>query len=307
MGNADSKDMLGTFILVIGCTLWGISGTCGQYLFSEKGIQSGWLVMVRMFISGVILLAICLLRRDPSLIKIWKNKRDVVRFFIFTFCGFLVSQYSYLTAIYYSNASTATVLQEVNPALIILVVCIGGRRLPKKKELLCVALALTGTFLVATKGSFDSLALSSEGLFWGLMAAVGALLYSITAGNLANKYGSLTLTGYAMIIGGFVFGLLSGNYRIHVVIDMGTLLGMFGVIVLGSAAAYTMYVAGVGMCGPIKAGMLGTIEPVSATVFSYLLLKTQFTIYDIIGAIMILSVVFILNIDFGRLLKRLKM
>ena len=36
MGNADNKDRLGTLILVIGCTLWGISGTCGQYLFSEK-------------------------------------------------------------------------------------------------------------------------------------------------------------------------------------------------------------------------------------------------------------------------------
>ena len=176
MGNADNRDRLGTLILVIGCTLWGISGTCGQYLFSEKGIESGWLVMVRMFISGIVLVAICLIRKDSGLISIWKSRKDTIRLLIFTFCGFLVSQYSYLTAIYYSNASTATVLQEVSPALIIFVVCLGGKRLPHKKELICVLLALTGTFLVATKGRFDSLALSREGLFWGLMSAVGIVL-----------------------------------------------------------------------------------------------------------------------------------
>lgn len=301
MGNADNKDRLGTLILVIGCTLWGISGTCGQYLFSEKGIESGWLVMVRMFISGVVLVAICLIRKDSGLISIWKSRKDTIRLLIFTFCGFLVSQYSYLTAIYYSNASTATVLQEVSPALIIFVVCLSGRRLPHKKELICVLLALTGTFLVATKGRFDSLALSREGLFWGLMSAVGIVLYSMTAGDLTSKYGSLPVTGIAMLIGGFVFGLVSGNYKMQVAIDFETLMGLFGVIILGSACAYTMYIAGVGMCGPVKAGMLGTIEPVSATIFSFLFLKTELTVFDILGAIMILSVVFILNIDFRKL------
>ena len=46
--------------------------------------------------------------------------------------------------------------------------------------------------------------------------------------------------------------------------------------------------------------MIGTIEPVAATVFSYFWLKTEVTVVDIIGSAMILSIVFILNINFGK-------
>ena len=294
------KDKLGSIILIIGCTLWGLSGTCGQFLFSEKGIQSGWMVMVRMTVSGIILLAYCILTKNKSLTEIWKNKKDALRLIIFTFCGFLVSQYSYLTAIYYSSAGTATVLQEVGPAIIVFVVCIQTKKLPTKKQLLCVALALGGTFLVATKGDPGSWALSPKGLFWGLMSAVGIVLYSMTAGDLTVKYGNIPVVGYALLIGGIVFGLLSGNFRQAVVIDSSMILPIFGVVILGTTFAYTMYIMGVTMCGPIKASMIGTIEPVAATVFSYFWLKTEVTVVDIIGSAMILSIVFILNINFGK-------
>ena len=59
----------GAALSVIGSIFWAVSGTCGQYLFSEKGIESGWLVMVRMFISGIVLVAICLIRKDSGLIS----------------------------------------------------------------------------------------------------------------------------------------------------------------------------------------------------------------------------------------------
>ena len=294
---AAKRDRMGTVILIIGCTLWGLSGTCGQFLFSEKGIQSGWMVMVRMTVSGILLILYCALTGNRNLMEIWKNKKDALRLMIFTFCGFLVSQYSYLTAIYYSNAGTATVLQEVNPAIIVFVVCIKNKKLPTKKQVLCVALALMGTFLVATKGNISPLALSPEGLFWGLMSAVGIVLYSMTAGDLTVKYGNLPVVGYAFLIGGIVFGLISGNYRLQVAIDGSMLMPILGVVILGTAFAYTMYIIGVTMCGPVKASMIGTIEPVAATVFSYLWLKTEVTAVDTIGSAMILSIVFILNIN----------
>ena len=44
------------FSLLAGAS-WGFSGTVGQYLFTEKQMDSGWLTVVRMLASGVILLA----------------------------------------------------------------------------------------------------------------------------------------------------------------------------------------------------------------------------------------------------------
>ena len=100
------------------------------------------------------------------------------------------------------------------------------------------------------------------------MSAVGIVLYSMTAGDLTVKYGNIPVVGYAFLIGGIVFGLLSGNFRQAVVIDSSMILPIFGVVIIGTTFAYTMYIMGVTMCGPIKASMIGTIEPVAATVFS---------------------------------------
>ena len=40
-----------------GGTCWGFSGCCGQYLFEQKGIEAPWLVAVRLFFAGIILVA----------------------------------------------------------------------------------------------------------------------------------------------------------------------------------------------------------------------------------------------------------
>ena len=74
-------------------------------------------------------------------------------------------QYSYMTAIYYSNSSTAAILQYLNPIFIMFYTCLVCKRLPYKKELLCVALAFEGTFIHATHGNIHEMVLSFEGLF----------------------------------------------------------------------------------------------------------------------------------------------
>ena len=290
------RERRGTLILIIGCMFWGLSGTCGQYLFSYKGIESGWLVMARTIISGLVLSAVCLVRRDRNYLEIWKNKGDILRLLIFSFFGLLLSQYSYLTAIYYTNAGTATILQQVSPVIIIAVLCIRQRRLPQKKEIICIMLALAGSYLIATKGNPASLALSPWGLFWGFMSAVGVVTYSFTSQKLVGKYGSIPVTAQGMLISGIVFALISGQYRVRVEIDIQMIFPLFGVIILGTVLAYTMFMAGVSRCGPFKAAVLGTIEPVSAVVFSCVWMKTQITVYDITGGVMILSLVIIQNL-----------
>lgn len=283
----------GLVILILGCIFWGLSGTCGQYLFTYKGISSPWLVMVRTLVSGVLLSLLCLIRKDKNYLKIWTDKGDILRLLLFSFCGLLLSQYSYLSAIYYTNAGTATIIQEVSPVFIILILCIQQRRLPEMREIICVALALAGTFLIATKGNPSSLALSGRGLFWGLMSAVGVVTYSLTSQRLVRRYGSIPVTAWGMLIAGVGYTLVSRQYKTTVNFDVQMVLPLLGVVVLGTVCAYTMFVYGVGKCGPFKASVLGTLEPVSAVVFSYIWLKTEVTVYDIIGGILILSLVII--------------
>ena len=46
----------GAFLAITGSLLWGIMGVACQYLLQDKGISAIWLVNMRMFFAGIILL-----------------------------------------------------------------------------------------------------------------------------------------------------------------------------------------------------------------------------------------------------------
>ncbi len=295
MEDKRGKQTKGIVCTLLGGICWGFSGTCGQYLFTYKNIEAGWLTMVRMILAGLILISICIAKKDKNLVEIWKNKRDILRLLAFSLCGILVSQYTYLTAIYYSNAGTATVLQYLNPIMIMLLVCFATRKLPNKIEATCIVLSVAGTFLIATHGNINTLSISPQGLFWGILSAVGAVLYSLIPGKIVLRWGTMLVTGYAMLIGGISFGILSGYWKKEITYDMGTILGVLAITIIGTAMAYTLYMKGISEVGAVKASMLASVEPVAATLFSIVWMKTPFAFIDLIGFVLILTTVFLLS------------
>ena len=141
---SSEKQMISGFLFALsGGFLWGLSGTCGQYLFTFEDLISEWLTVTRMLFSGIILLGVSAISHREEMTAVWKNKKDAIRLVLFAILGLTNCQYMYLTAIAYSNAGTATVLQYLGPALIMIISCVMGRRLPSKKELGAILLAIT--------------------------------------------------------------------------------------------------------------------------------------------------------------------
>lgn len=46
----------GIILTLLGGTLWGFCGSCGQYLFQYKEVTSGWLVPFRLTFAGLLIL-----------------------------------------------------------------------------------------------------------------------------------------------------------------------------------------------------------------------------------------------------------
>lgn len=57
----------GCILTLFGGSLWGLSGTCGQYLFQVKGLTSDWLVPIRLLTAGLLLLFICYLKEGKQI------------------------------------------------------------------------------------------------------------------------------------------------------------------------------------------------------------------------------------------------
>ena len=64
-------------------------------------------------------------------------------------------------------------------------------------------------------------------------------------------------------------------------------------VLVGSFLAYLLYMQGVKDIGSMRAGLIGTVEPVSATVTSAIMLGTAFAGTDLAGFALIIGMMFL--------------
>lgn len=286
---------LGTIIVLSASIMWGFSGVCGQYIMQHKGVTPSWLIPYRLVFAGLIMITIGFIQQGKQFFNVWK--KDYLRLITFTLFGMTFCQFSYFSSISASNAGTATVLQQFSIILIMLYTCFKNRKFPNLKELISLILALIGAFFIATHGHTDCLVMSKAGLFWGLCNALAVTIYTLIPVKLIKEYGALAVTGWAMFVGGIVLQIVFQPWATETNIDTQIILSVILIIIIGTIIPFSMYLKGVVMAGASRAAMLSNMEPLTATVLSALLLGEKFHILDIIGAICILSTIFILSCE----------
>ncbi len=286
----------GFFLTIFGAISWGFSGTCGQYLMTVKNLDSKYIANTRLFFAGLILILISILKDKKDTFKIFKNKKDTITLIVFGIFGMLACQYSYLQAIYYTNAPTATVLQFLSSVFMIIGVCLIDKRLPKKIELFAISLAVLGTFTLATHFNLNNLVITPTGFLWGIISALSVVVYSILPLKILKKYSSIIVTGFGMFIGGVFLGLIIKPWNINIDFDLMTILGLIAIIVIGTIFAFTCFLAGVSIIGPVKGSLIAGLEAISSLIFSILLLGESFGAYDLLGMALILTAVSALSL-----------
>lgn len=295
-----SRNTLGTAFALIGGIFWGISGVCGQYLFQNKGVTARWLVPVRLLIAGAVLLIYYYIRDRKQFSGIWKDHRNAISLVIYGLAGLMLCQYSYFQTIEWSNAGTATVIQYLGPALIVVWVCLSTGRRPNPAEVIGLLCALSGIFLIATHGVPGNLALSTRALIMGLVSAVSVVIYTVQPAELQKQFDTPLILAWGMLIGGAALFILFRPWRLTPVLDGRMLAALAYIITFGTIAGFSLYMTGVKMIGSVKASLFACIEPVSSMLLTVVWMKVQFTIIDLIGSLLIIATIFILAIPGKR-------
>lgn len=296
MGNTKEKRTAGIWFTLSGGMCWGLSGCFGQYLFQDKGITAEWLVTIRLVFAGILLIALGFLTNRKKMTDVWKDAKDRKNLLLFSLAGMLTCQYTYFAAIQYSNAGTATVLQSMGPLVILSYICLRGKRLPTKLEAGAIFFALLGVFLLSTHGDISSMSISGLALFFGIAAAVSVAIYNMLSGGLLRKYGVYAIVGYAMFIAGIVMLIVVRPWNYEILFDKGTIGATAGVVVVGTAIAFSLYLKGVSIVGPFMGSLLGMVEPVTAIIISLVFLGAGFHIMDFAGFVLILGTVLVLSL-----------
>ena len=290
MKKNDNTGMLSTFV---GGTLWGINGVMGNYLFLNKNVTTPWLIPYRLILAGFLLLGYLYYKKGSKIFDILKNPKDLVQIVLFGFIGMLGTQYTYFSAIQFSNAAIATVLTYFGPTLVLIYMCLREKRKPLKYEIVSICLSSFGVFLLATHGDITSLQISFKALVWGILSALSVVFYTVQPESLLKKYGASIVVAWGMMIGGIFIAFVTKPWNINVTFDFITFLVLMLIIVFGTIIAFILYLTGVNIIGPTKASIIACIEPVAATICAILFLGVTFDFLDVIGFLCIISTIFI--------------
>ena len=131
-------------------------------------------------------------------------------------------------------------------------------------------------------------------LFWGLLGAVFVAIYTVSPVTLLANYDSFAVVGWGMFVGGIAVMLWQQPWRTPVVLDGEAIFFIGCVIVFGSVLAFTLYVEGVRHIGPSIVGLISSIEPVSAALFTVFWLGVTLTVADLLGFACILLTIVLL-------------
>lgn len=289
--NEHKKQLMGIpLVLLAGC-LWGLSGVLGQLLFQSTDISIGYVSTIRMLVSGVGILSICIIKKDSSMFAIWKNKNAMIRLFFFVIAGVMSVQYTYFSAIAASNAATGTVLQYTYPILMLLYTALYMKKMPSTQEIFAIISAFLGIVLISTHGNLHTLSISKTALAWGLSSAVAFVIYTVSPQKLHNHYSIFAVTGWGFLLAGILMCIITKSYAVHVSFTPYSALLVTAIAIFGTLIPFLIYGFGVRLLGNVKASLFATVEPVVSAILAFFLANVTFTKIDILGFVCILGAI----------------
>lgn len=300
-----TKKEKGTMMTLAAGLAWGISGISGQYLMSH-GVHVNLLTSLRLLITGIFLLSLARSKQKEHLVAAWKQPKFLMQVLLFSIFGLVLNQYAFLRAIHLTNAGTATVLQYMAPILILSIVCILNRQRPTSFEIIAIAMAILGTYMIATHGKLGSLAITPKGLMWGLGSAITYSIYILLPVKLIHEWGSTIVIGSGMFIGGILFSLVTKAWQYPLQINVMSILAYIGIIGIGTIFAYTFFLKGVSIVGAAKGSLLASVEPVSSVFLTVLVLGEIFYPIDLLGMLFIFLAVTLISYKDLIALKKMK-
>lgn len=284
-----NQKFLGSVCAVASGVCWGLSGSMGQYLFTCQGMQTPWLVPIRLFLAGLLMLIFCLFRYGPE--KTWQpftNRRDAILALLYAIPGVGLCQFLYFLCIQFSSASMGTILQDLSPGLTLIIVCFLSQRRPHALELAVILFAFLGVLSIVTHGNPKELTISPLALTAGIGSAVGIAVYNLIGRSILKKYPVAVMQAWAFFWGGLVMALVFRPWRISYQPNLTGYLGIAFVVLIGNIAAFSLYMTGLDHIGPVFAGLYAFSEPITAAVVTGIFFQTPFTIWDALGLVLIL-------------------
>ena len=265
-------------IYILAMLIFGTNG----YLVAHLSLQGSQIVLVRTLIGGLLLTAIVLLRGGFDREAVRAEWRDL----LFGGVALGLNWVALFTAYRLLNVSLATLIYYSGPMLVLLFSPLLFRESLTPQKIAAVAIVAAGLFCIT--GSITSAGMSLTGL---LAAVLSALFYAslIIFNKRIVKTGGMQTAALELDVAFVVvliYVLLTAGIPRPLKADIPYLL-VLGLVNTG--IAYMLYFTGLQKLPGQSVALISYVDPVSALVFSALLLHETMTPLQVLGAVLIIG------------------
>jgi drug/metabolite transporter (DMT)-like permease len=282
-------NLLGSIYLALAASIWG-----GMYVVVKivvAVIPPLELVWMRYLVAIVALLVIGLITRQT-----WRiHRRDFLLIIAIGVIGNAISIVTQETGTMLSSAQMGAIITSSTPAFMVIFARLLLKERLSVKKVLSVCLATIGVFLIVGVGHID---MSNQlGGISLLFAALTWALMSVLIKRVPSDYSQIVVTTYSILVAlvmltPFVLGRL---HEINISqLTHPTIWG--GVLYLGvvsTAGGFLLWNRGLQMVNASSGGLFFFFQPVVGTLLGWLILGEKIGVTFWIGAILILSGVFL--------------
>jgi drug/metabolite transporter (DMT)-like permease len=274
--------------LVITTALWGGNGVAARAAAGE--VTPMTLVFVRWVMVCLVLITLFHQRIMIEREELFRARRKIILMSAFGFTGFTVLFY---IAGYYTTAVNMTLLQTAIPVLVLAGAAIFRGVRVTLMQVIGMLVALSGILLIATHGEPTRIR-ELEFNRGDLMILGAATLYAGYTLALFDRPPISALVffvGLAMgaLVSSFPFFLIEiATGHFHAPTAKGWAILAF-VAIGPSLVAQLLYMRGVELIGPGRAGLFNNLTPVFGALFAVLILGEDFHVYHAIAMVLALS------------------
>lgn len=278
--------------IILAGVFWGTSGIFVHYL-APYGFSSMQMTLIRSVVS-FLTMSIYAFAHDKKLFKV--SFKELILFF-FSGASFFSTASCYYYAMQKSSVSTAVVLMYTAPIFVMIYsVIFLGEKLTRLKAASVVAM-IAGCGLVS--GIIGGLKFDIVGIVFGLLAGISYSAYNIfTKIEMKGNSNAISANIYSFLFAGIIGLIVENPMEMVPYVEKSPGITIFLIIALGICTGiipYFLYTLALRDIPAGTASSLAILEPMSATLFSVILLGEVLSISAIAGIILILSSVFALS------------
>lgn len=260
----------------------------------EAGASVETVLTVRFLLAAAVVWAIVGYRR----LSVRIGWRPAVGSFLLGMFGYGVMSYSYFTALHYISASLTAMLLYLYPSFVTILSLLLRQETWDIRKGIALAMSIAGLGLLVGLSLGD---ISGVGVAYGALAGLVYSVFILVNRQIGSKVPVLTMTAYIISGAAVALGVTGiGKGSLQLSLPLSAAVSILMIALFSTALAIALFNVSIQYIGASKASIISTFEPLFTILLAYLFLNETMTFAQMIGAVLILSALYVLQLRTGK-------